>query len=163
MYELFEDDRLRQKADEHFEAYYKSVLMELYNSGEDAIKEFLFGDEIKYIVSRMSESDCFWYSENGDLSEDGSMGIGLYPDELLYVGGWYDGMFDGNGKYYVLSDDGENYKPCYSGESTGTTLEMEVFPITPVSGRYIKLTCKGTSVGKWNSITEFAAYGPIVQ
>ena len=78
---------------------------------------------------------------------------------------YQDSTGDGRQQYFdvYVSDDGENYKPCYSGESTGTTLEMEVFPITPVSGRYIKLTCKGTSVGKWNSITEFAAYGPIVQ
>ena len=62
-----------------------------------------------YIVSKMSAVDCFWYAEYGDLSAPGSMGIGLYPDGLIYVGEWADGMFEGSGKYYAASDDGETY------------------------------------------------------
>jgi len=105
MYDLLQDERLRQKADEHFEQYYKMRLMELYNGGEEDIKEFLVGDEIGYIISRMSEVDCFWYSENDDLSAPGSHGIGLYPDEFIYIGEWSDGMFEGSGKYYGVDSE----------------------------------------------------------
>lgn len=69
---------------------------------------------------------------------------------------------DGRRQYFdvYVSEDGENWNFCYSGETSGETLEKEIFPITPQLGRYIKIDCKGTSVGNWNSVTEFAAYGP---
>ena len=81
------------------------------------------------------------------------VGLAVYQDETK----------DGRQQYFdvYVSEDGENWTNCLSGgETTGTTLEVEVFPITVGTGRYVKIDCKGTSVGGWNSITEFTAFGP---
>lgn len=81
------------------------------------------------------------------------VGLAVYQDESK----------DGRRQYFdvYVSEDGENWTNCLSGgETTGTTLEVEVFPITVGTGRYVKIDCKGTSVGSWNSITEFTVFGP---
>lgn len=56
------------------------------------------------------------------------------------------------------SEDGENWTQVLTDETSGTTLEQEVFEVTPTNARYIKIVCNNTSVGEWNSITEFTAY-----
>ncbi len=56
------------------------------------------------------------------------------------------------------SEDGENWTQVLVDETTGTTLEQEVFEVTPTNARYVKIVCNNTSVGTWNSITEFTAY-----
>lgn len=81
------------------------------------------------------------------------VGLAVYQDESR----------DGRQQYFdvYVSEDGENWTNCLNGgQTTGTTLEVEVFPITPAKGKFIKLDCRGTSVGNWNSITEFTVFGP---
>ncbi len=70
------------------------------------------------------------------------------------------GVNDGRKQYFKIhvSDDGINYKEIYEGNTSGTTLEKELFTFTPVNAKFIKLECNGSSVGTWNSITEFCAY-----
>lgn len=73
---------------------------------------------------------------------------------------------DGRQQYFdvYVSEDGINWTSCLQdGQTTGTTLESEIFRIIPTSGKYIKLDCKGTSIGTWNSITEFTVFGPKTQ
>lgn len=74
---------------------------------------------------------------------------------------YQDTTNDGRQQYFdvLVSDDGEKYTQVYSGETTGTTLEEEIFPIPETRGRYVKIYCKGTSVGNWNSLTECTLYG----
>jgi len=59
----------------------------------------------------------------------------------------------------LVSEDGENFKEVYKGESTGTTNEEEIFAITPTDARYVRVYCTGTSVGEYNSIIEGKVYG----
>lgn len=59
----------------------------------------------------------------------------------------------------AVSEDGVNYTQVYSGYSSGTTLDMEVFAVQAATAKYVKIECRGTSVGNWNSIVEFAAFG----
>lgn len=70
------------------------------------------------------------------------------------------GVNDGRKQYFKIhvSDDGINYKEIYEGNTSGETLEKELFTFAPVHARFIKLECNGSSVGTWNSITEFCAY-----
>ena len=89
-----------------------------------------------------------------DLGESRSvkyLGLAVYQDTTN----------DGRQQYFdvLVSEDGENYTQVYSGESSGTTLEEEIFPIPETRGRYVKIYCKGTSVGNWNSLTECTLYG----
>ena len=53
----------------------------------------------------------------------------------------------------LVSNDGANYTECYRGQSGGITTELEEFPVN-ASGRYVKLSCHGNTLNKWNSITE---------
>ncbi|MBR5506550.1 MAG: discoidin domain-containing protein [Clostridia bacterium] len=56
----------------------------------------------------------------------------------------------------LVSDDGLEFKEVFKGESSGTTLEVEAFPVN-ASGRYIKLYCHGNNLNAWNSILEVIA------
>lgn len=62
-------------------------------------------------------------------------------------------------KIYI-SKDGQEYTQVFEGRSSGTTLEKELFPFDVSEAKYIKVECHGTSVGSWNSITEFCAFAP---
>lgn len=80
----------------------------------------------------------------------------------LGIAVYQGGNDDGRKQYFeiLVSTDGINYTRVYTGESSGTTIDKEIFPITPSKCRYVKIDCNGTSVGTWNSLTEVAIYGP---
>jgi PKD repeat protein len=42
----------------------------------------------------------------------------------------------------------------YSGQSSGTTLGLEVYPFAQTSARYVRITGHGNTSNAWNSITE---------
>lgn len=88
----------------------------------------------------------------GSVQNVSAIGLAVYQDTTN----------DGRQQYFkvLLSENGTDYAEVFAGNSTGTTLEKELFPFDEVNARYIKLECSGTSVGTWNSITEFSAYGP---
>ena len=49
----------------------------------------------------------------------------------------------------------------YSGSSSGTTLQLEEYEFTPVTGRFIRIKGHGNSQDSWNNITEvFINTGP---
>lgn len=87
----------------------------------------------------------------GEIQKVSHLGIAVYQDRL-----------DGRKQFFEIhvSNDGENYTRVYSGESSGTTIEKEIFPITPSDCRYVKIECNGTNIGEWNSITEVSVFGP---
>ena len=53
----------------------------------------------------------------------------------------------------LVSIDGVNYTEVYRGQSSGTSEELEDFPVN-ATGRYIKLSCHGNTLNTWNSILE---------
>ena len=63
------------------------------------------------------------------------------------------------------STDGVNYTTVYSGNTSGTTLDNEVFTIPTTRAKFIRLVCNkcyfpATEVwSEWNSIIEFYVYG----
>lgn len=75
---------------------------------------------------------------------------------------YQDTTNDGRQQYFkvLLSENGTDFTEVFAGNSTGTTLQKELFAFDAANARYIKVECAGTSVGTWNSITEFCAYGP---
>ncbi len=72
-------------------------------------------------------------------------------------------VYNGNARkqYFDIytSKDGVDFEKVYSGETSGTTVQNEVFAIKARDARFVKIACKGTSVGDWNSITEAKIYG----
>ena len=69
-------------------------------------------------------------------------------------------FFKGNARNYtfdvLVSDDGVNFTPVAEGlESSGTTLELEEFPLN-AEGRFVKIVGHGHKAGVWNSYSEIA-------
>ncbi|MBP3361482.1 MAG: discoidin domain-containing protein [Clostridia bacterium] len=56
-----------------------------------------------------------------------------------------------------VSDDGENYRNIFKGETSGTTADIEVVDIPDTTARYIRYVTQGSTAGTWNSVTEFGA------
>jgi parallel beta-helix repeat protein len=59
-----------------------------------------------------------------------------------------------------VSDDGENWARVFSGQSSGTTLEMEAFDFPDAEAKYIRFVGYGNTSNLWNSITVAHIYGP---
>lgn len=57
----------------------------------------------------------------------------------------------------LVSSDGENYTQVYSGQSSGTTNELEIYEITPVKAKYVKFVSHGNSTNMKTNVREFAA------
>lgn len=53
-----------------------------------------------------------------------------------------------------VSKDGKTWDKVFDGESTGTTLQPEQVKTGTFSAKYVRVNCYGTSIGKWNSLTE---------
>lgn len=87
----------------------------------------------------------------GSVQKVGYVGIAVYQDTKR----------DGRRQYFdvLVSEDGEAYHQVFSGETTGTVLEEEIFEIPVSKARYVKLQFNGSSVGEWNSPTECRIYG----
>jgi len=71
------------------------------------------------------------------------------------------GTYEGNKRIFSfdisLSEDGETYYKVFDGKTDGITVdEYESFDIGNQKARYVKINCKGTTAGAWNSITELA-------
>ena len=58
----------------------------------------------------------------------------------------------------LMSNDGENFTPLMKQTSSGTTEEIEVYPLEQrVKARYVKYLGHGNSVNGWNNVIELAA------
>lgn len=71
------------------------------------------------------------------------------------------GTYEGDKRIFSfdisLSEDGEMYYKVFDGKTDGITANAyESFEIGNQKARYVKINCKGTSAGAWNSITELA-------
>ena len=58
-----------------------------------------------------------------------------------------------------VSNDGKNFTRVYSGLTSGTTNDYEIYEVTPVQARYVRYAGDGNSENNWNSITEFGVLG----
>jgi len=54
-----------------------------------------------------------------------------------------------------VSNDGNNWSTVYSGQSSGKTLEPEIFDFDDVEARYVRYVGYGNTSNAFNSITEF--------
>ncbi len=64
----------------------------------------------------------------------------------------------------LVSVDSVNWDVVYVGESSGTSSELELFSIETATANFIKIEGYGntsSSSSKWNSITEFEAWGEV--
>lgn len=59
-----------------------------------------------------------------------------------------------------VSKDGEVWETVYSGQTSGTTSDLEAVDLVDSSGRYLKLIGYGSATSTWNSVTEVAIYEP---
>ena len=60
--------------------------------------------------------------------------------------------------YYTIeiSQDGTNWTQVFSGESNGRASELEIYPMSGETARYVRIQVDGTSAGTWNSLSEVA-------
>lgn len=98
-----------------------------------------------------AHGDSFIVYDMETVKEISHIGLAVYQDT---------NSNDGRRQFFEVwvSEDGENYTQVLVDETSGTTLESEIFEIEKSNCRFIKIQCNGTSVGEWNSITEFSAY-----
>ena len=57
------------------------------------------------------------------------------------------------------SKTGKNWKPVYSGESSGKSVTLEAFDFTPTDARYIRIIGHKNTENNWNSLTEVEVLG----
>jgi hypothetical protein len=60
-----------------------------------------------------------------------------------------------------VSDDGENWTFAYRGESSGNSLEANVFELHDIPACFVRIVGYGNSRNVWNSITEVGFSSPI--
>lgn len=53
-----------------------------------------------------------------------------------------------------ISLDGVNWTTVYSGQSSGTTIDLEAFDFTDTNGQYLRYVGGGNSQSLWNSVSE---------
>lgn len=67
---------------------------------------------------------------------------------------WYKGNERQADFVVSTSVDGTTYKDVYSGRSSGTTLNEEVYDFADITARYVRITVNGNTDNLWASITE---------
>ncbi len=87
----------------------------------------------------------------GEIKNIRYLGLAIYQDTNM----------DGRMQFFdvLVSQDGKEFTKIYSDNTSGSTIEQEVFEIPESKARFVRIYCKGTSVGTWNSITECNIYG----
>ncbi len=58
-----------------------------------------------------------------------------------------------------VSSDRVNWETVWSGESSGMTLEQEVYDFSDIQGRYVRYLGHINNTNEWNSLTEVDIYG----
>ena len=99
---------------------------------------------------------------DGDLSTrwsaEGTQWVCLDFQEEKTVEKMYLAWYLGTQRYTTfdveISNDAENWEKVFSGISSGKTELPESVRTGVFTARYVKVTCRGTNVGTWNSVTE---------
>jgi hypothetical protein len=58
-----------------------------------------------------------------------------------------------------MSSDGIGWSQVYSGQSSGTTLNLDSYDFNDLTARYLRIVGHGNTENDWNSITEVEVYG----
>ena len=58
-----------------------------------------------------------------------------------------------------VSNDANSWNSVFRGQSSGTTLEQESYPIANATGRFVRIVGYGNYFQSWNSITEVDIVG----
>ncbi len=58
-----------------------------------------------------------------------------------------------------VSPDSVSWTQVFSGQSSGTSLQLESYDVTDQVGSYVRIVGQGNSMNNWNSITEVELYG----
>ena len=100
-----------------------------------------------YMTRWTAENDAWAMLELKEPVEVYAVGV------MCYLGDQRKYLFD-----LEVSEDGENWTPVYSGNSSGTTNEMECFLLGGVKAKYVRYQGHAHSAGSWNNISELRVY-----
>lgn len=60
---------------------------------------------------------------------------------------------------YTRASSNDSWNKVGTKTSSGNTTDYQTFDVSNSNGKYIKIVCKGTSSGQWNSITKLQVWG----
>jgi hypothetical protein len=83
----------------------------------------------------------------------GSIHMVGYINIAVYQGDTRSNRFD-----LQVSNDGANWRAVWSDESSGTTTAPETYDFPDVMARYVRYLGYGSSVDRWNSVTEIEIF-----
>src|SRR5215207_8382903 len=72
---------------------------------------------------------------------------------------WYRGNFRVNTFTISVSNDGTNFTPIFSGQSSGKTIGLERYDVRDTMGKYLRITVTGNTENSWSSISEVRING----
>ena len=72
---------------------------------------------------------------------------------------WYRGNLRVNTFTISVSNDGINFTPLFSGQSSGRTTELESYNVPDTMGQYVRITVTDNTDNDWSSITEVKING----
>jgi hypothetical protein len=72
---------------------------------------------------------------------------------------WFNGNQRASAFAIEVSTNGQDWTEVYSGDSSGTTLELEPYTFDNVTARYVRIVGFGNSANLWNSLTEVEIVG----
>jgi hypothetical protein len=72
---------------------------------------------------------------------------------------WYKGNLRVNTFTISVSNDGTNFTPIFSGQSSGRTTGLESYNVPDTMGRFVRITVTDNTQNDWSSITEVRING----
>jgi F5/8 type C domain len=72
---------------------------------------------------------------------------------------WYRGNLRENTFTISVSNDGINFTPIFSGQSSGSTTGLESYNVPDTMGQYVRITVTDNTENSWSSITEVRING----
>jgi F5/8 type C domain len=72
---------------------------------------------------------------------------------------WYRGNLRVNTFTISVSNDGTNFTPIFSGQSSGRTTGLEPYNVQDTMGRYVRVTVTDNTENSWSSISEVKING----
>jgi hypothetical protein len=73
---------------------------------------------------------------------------------------WYRGDLRVNTFTISASNDGINFTPIFSGQSSGRTTGLESYNVPDTMGQYVRITVTDNTENSWSSISEVRINGP---
>lgn len=86
----------------------------------------------------------------------------MYTASTSVALSWFKGGERKSKFEIAVSENGIDYVTAFSGESGGTTDQLEKYTFTPVKGKYVRVIGNGNDSASsygWNSLLEVEIYG----